>query len=396
MAKNRRGTLLFYALNSRVKPQERNENAFFSELPGRIRDGTVIPIVSNALISEYIFNLGDDSAPDLPPSPVTRRDAAGELPQPGTEAAAEAADSAEAEAPVETVENALARLWSKSISYPLPDKHDLAHVAQFNRVVSRDNRQAKEQYLAFLKQMLLDSAKVKGAPPARVEELHSGLSEYTFSYMVQELGYLEDENPLRVLARLPLPIYVTTSYHDFLERAILSEGRRPRTQVCFGSGEIPIVAPEHATDYNLIPTPENPLVYHLFGLERYPSTLVISEDDYLDFLVRVSQDTASSSPIIPLYLRGPLASSSLILLGFRLQDWDFRVLFRGIIHSRPNSQGWVNLIIQLSPEEQYERVDEDRVRAYLKDYFSPANFLVEWGTGEVILKRIWQEWRKWQ
>jgi hypothetical protein len=52
---------------------------------------------------------------------------------------------------------------------------------------------------------------------------------------------------------------------------------------------------------------------------------VLTEDDYLDFLVKVSWDNT----VIPPRIAEALTDSSLLLLGYHLQDWDFRVMFRG-------------------------------------------------------------------
>ena len=38
-----------------------------------------------------------------------------------------------------------------------------------------------------------------------------------------------------------------------------------------------------------VPTPANPLVYHLHGHLEMPQSLVLTEDDYLEFLVRISR-----------------------------------------------------------------------------------------------------------
>ena len=74
-----------------------------------------------------------------------------------------------------------------------------------------------------------------------------------------------------------------------------------------------------------------------------------------DFLVKISSD----KDIIPLQLRGALAESSLLLLGFRLRDWDLRVLLRSIL-----SGGFIStkcsrskVAIQLDPSAQQWRDD---------------------------------------
>jgi hypothetical protein len=367
-----RGAALAERLSGRIKPQGQSEDAFWGELNRRISEGTVIPIISNSLISKSVFRLDEPEA-----------------------------GAGESFTGLEAVEGQISALWASNIGYPLPDGSELARVAQFKQVISEDSKQAKEDYLDFLKTMLLELAAVRGEEPELLEELRARARESSFSDLVSELDYLQfpgcPVNPLEILASLPLPIYVTTSYHDFLERALVKQYRKPRTQVCFWSGEALNIAREHEPDPKFKPSFAEPLVYHLLGLERYPASLVLGEDDYLDFLVKISKDlSASRKPIIPLYLREALTTSSLILLGYHLEDWDFRVLFRGLINAQPSSLRWFSLIIQLSPEEQYQIQNPGQARRYLEKYFNPTRFKVEWGNAELILNRLWQEWNRWR
>ena len=373
----KRGAALSDLLSSKVKTHDRGENTFWSELNRRIREGTVIPVVSDSVRSESIFHLGTTN-----------------------EGPADEAVDASSSQMYATTQNELARIWSGQIGYPLPDNHEMARVAQYNRSISDDAEHAKAGYIEFLKNTLLALAELQGVDPELLEELRIKANSSSFSDLVRELDYPQipegQIDPLRILARLPLPIYVTTSYHDYLERALEAEGKAPRTQVCFWVGELLNVAPEHETDYNFQPSPECPLVYHLLGHERYPASMAISEDDYLDFLVKVSQDSDSRNPVIPLYLREALAVSSLILLGYRVEDWDFRVLFRGIVNTQQNSLRWFSLIIQLTPDQQYNLDNVEQARRYLENYFGPLRFKVEWGNADKFLQRLWQEWQKWR
>ena len=53
---------------------------------------------------------------------------------------------------------------------------------------------------------------------------------------------------------------------------------------------------------------------------------MLTEDDYFDFLIGVT----ANKDLIPKPVRRALADSALLFLGFQLDDWDFRVLFRSI------------------------------------------------------------------
>ena len=206
-----------------------------------------------------------------------------------------------------------------------------------------------------------------------MQRLEGQIEQVSFSDLVVELDYPQlapgKEDPLRCLARMHLPLYITTSYYDFLERALEAEGYPPRTQVCFWSGEPASVEAGHHTQHALELSRDNPVVFHLYGLERYPSTMVVSEGDYMDYLMRLMRDTNTQNPILPLYLTDALASAKLILMGYRLQDWDFRVLYRLIGESklRPSS-----LLVQVDPETAGPRHPEERRGAQVSGEIFPG------------------------
>jgi hypothetical protein len=337
----------------------------------RIKEGTVVPIISNAFYNDRIFSqiFAEDDQ--------TSRD--------------------EGQPPM-TVDEILASEWANHISYPLEDITSLARVALYNRVLRHhDAEEANRSYLRFLKGFLLAGA--ANSDPrlvGLVAELGTQVEEKSFADLVQELDYPRfpagEENPLRLLARLPVPIYITTSFYDFLERALVAEGRQPRTQVCFWTRQVVNPDPEHVTDHNFAPNVQQPLVFHLYGLEKYPATLVLSEADYLDFLLRIKQDTDKQNPIIPLYLTGKLSTSSLILAGYRLQDWDFRVLYRIVRDSplRPFS-----LLAQVDPEQMSGITDSQEVRKFLEEYFRET-FKIQWSNPNRFVSQLWEEWNKWR
>jgi len=121
------------------------------------------------------------------------------------------------------------------------------------------------------------------------------------------------------------------------------------------------------SDYQ--PSKDEPLVYHLHGSDDYPGSLVLTEDDYMEFLVAISQNVGRGADPIPRRIRQAMADSSLVLLGYGLQNWDFRVLFWGLIKPRPLQHTSVS--IQLVPS--------DIEKNYLQKYLSEFEFMVYWG-----------------
>jgi hypothetical protein len=359
-----------------VRRMQGGQDSYWTELNLRIRSGEVIPIISNSVRNDRIFDF--DYNHEFGPA------------------------DGDIDARRLTVDEELAEEWSEEIGYPMTNRHLLARVAVYNRIKSDDDQQAKRKYLRFLKEYLLDIAEEDEDVSDLVDELRSQVDILSFSAIASQMDRpqykdVRTEDPLRLLARLPLAVYVTTSYYDFLERALQAEGRTPHTQISFLFGEPRDVAPGHRPDPDIVPSPEEPLVYHLHGFERYPESLVLSEDDYLDFLARVSEESGdSSAPFIPLYLSAALAESSLILLGYSLHDWDFRVLFRGMITPKHGALRKFSLAIQLDPVEQGGIINAGEARNYLKKYFEPIKFRVEWNNVDDFIKQMYQIWNEWR
>lgn len=284
--------------------------------------------------------------------------------------------------------------WADEIDYPLEDRSNLTRVAQFNIINSRDTISAKEVYLDFLKERLLDSTRENagGQPQDFLDTVEEELDELTFSRLAMRLGYTkfedEPENPLRILAELPLPVYVTTSYYQFLEEALKAANKDPRTEICYWHEVLQDSVPSvFADDPNYKPTENEPLVYHLHGLDAYPASLVLSEDDYLDFLVRISQDPKAIHPRIG----QAMTDSSLLLLGYNLRGWDFRVLCRGLIKVKRSALRRLNIAIQLSPDQNENVENIQDVQGYLERYFRELDFDIYWGDPQSFLQELWQQ-----
>lgn len=344
---------------------------FLEDLMPDFNKGEIIPIISNSFRIEQIFQEEKKAKEKIANA---QRDYNDDL----------------------TVDEQITRQWaaSEDVGYPMPDIHNLARIAQYHSVEMKDHVQARVDYVNFLKKHLLASQDEEESVDL-VNSLNRQVKKLRFSEIVSQLDlprFSEGaEDSLRLLARLPLPIYVTTSYYDFLEQALEAEGKHPRIQVCFWSGGRS-KAKDHLSDPELVPFPNHPAVYHLFGLEDHPETLVLSEDDYMNFLIKsVGEDTDTQYPIIPLILRESLADFRLLLLGYQLRDWDFRVLFRLIAEFRNETSSPRGLVIQLKPDRK--RIgDEEKARKYLSDYFDRKAFHFEWTDTESFVQKLWHEW----
>jgi len=354
------------------KPKESlSEAGLWEHIIHRINQGTVIPILSNSFRIEQIFREENPSAVSTSDS-ATNEDL--------------------------TVEEKLTKIWAEDIGYPLPDIYNLARVAQYFLVEQKEPLLAREKYLEFLKTILLDIAQEDEGSRDLAENLRKQVQQQRFSEIVGQLDYPRfpdgAEDPLLLLARLPLPLYITTSHYNFLERALMAAGKTPITQVCFWSGARASARPEHWHNPDYEPTPNAPIVYHLYGLEDYPQTMVLSEDDFMNFLVSVVEDTNTQNPIVPLKLRGRLAEQTLLLLGYQLRDWDFRVLFRFIAKFRKVELSPPRgMIIQLKQNKKQAGNFEKSVK-YLSNYFDKKQFDVEWNEAESFIQQLSAKWNE--
>jgi hypothetical protein len=244
--------------------------------------------------------------------------------------------------------------WAKEHDYPLDDTHDLARVAQF-LAVKLDPLAPKEK----IRRLIIAA----GTPDfATTAEPHS------------------------VLAELPLPLYLTTNYDDFMSAALRLRGKKPRHELCRWNERLQALPSVFDEPEGYQPTPDEPLVYHLHGHLDAVQSLVLTEDDYFDFLVNIPQIG------IPPLIQEALSATSLLFVGYRLADWNFRVLFRGFVELTQPSDRRLSVTVQLPPERSTQQ--RERAMQYLGRYFDKKEIVVSWGdAGEFMaeLQRRWQD-----
>ena len=187
--------------------------------------------------------------------------------------------------------------------------------------------------------------------------------------------------PHQVLASFDLPIYITANQDNLLEAALCQAGKSPRTFLCPWNN---IIRQPGGADLAKLEEEElqieRPIVYHLFGSWDQPNSVVLTEDDYFKFLMSLSR----KEDLIPAQVRQALVDSSLLFLGFQIEEWSFRVIFHGLLSqpgaSRRNLYAHIAAQIELDDERLVEPV---RARQYLEQYFNEkesAKIDIYWGS----------------
>jgi hypothetical protein len=187
-------------------------------------------------------------------------------------------------------------------------------------------------------------------------------------------------------------VFITTNAESLLADTLARTPRdddpakRKEPQVAMFSSSNPGTPPAKP------PTPATPWVYHLFGRFDRPRDLVLTEDDYFDFLLNVS----GRRRLIPAEVLGALTGSTLVFLGFRLEEWDFRVLVQSIksLEGSELLHDYVQVAVQIDPAGS-RFLDPASARRYLERHtdFAGKSLSIYWGNLEQFLSEVDRHYR---
>jgi len=253
------------------------------------------------------------------------------------------------------------------------DRTDLAKVAQY-LATHQDLTFAQDEVQNQFLRQVGERVNAGGAPKTLPELLDLGLARCK----------QDPDHPYTVLAKLPASIYVNASPEPMLARALKANGRNPEvvTGAWRAGGKEVARAPQPKVE---TPTPETPWVYHVFGFFPKRDSMVLTEDDFLDYLI-----ASSRLNLMPTRVRGALPQNSLLFLGFRLDDWRFRVFFRMLmtIEGLQTANSYRHVGVQVNPEE-HSLADVQRARRYMESYFGGVPPIsIFWGTASDFLREL--------
>jgi hypothetical protein len=206
----------------------------------------------------------------------------------------------------------------------------------------------------FVKQQLgaagahLDASRPWSVAQAAVAE-QDGL---TLRAWVEEfsLQFCIDDEVLRALASMPFPLVINTSPGGFVERVF--RAIKPSTYGDFYDRTAParLDAPD--------PTVDAPVVYQLYGSLERPPSLILSENDRLDFVEAV----ISGRPGLPLKLKNLLSDEErpFLFLGFELGQWQLQLLLH--VLGRNKTRAYKSFALEGAGDE----IDEATQDFYLR------------------------------
>jgi hypothetical protein len=259
-----------------------------------------------------------------------------------------------------------------STDYPFADTADLRRVSQFLGTKDSDDMRQRvlDQLTASLRRHLGSSngtAKIVSLSDFRLDQWNHIRQAFETEIHQQ-------------LASLGLPLYVTTNFDNFLTRAIEAK--------LAGNGKVrrvPVVWREPREEREVLnppPSADNPVVLHLFGTDQDPESMVLTEDDHLDYLARISHDQEN---FLPASVNALLAKNTLLFLGYRLEDLDLKVILRGLLTYLALTK-WdrMQLAVQIETEKQdasVQREVTDYFQQCFRQYFSSkSDVKIYWGS----------------
>jgi hypothetical protein len=185
--------------------------------------------------------------------------------------------------------------------------------------------------------------------------------EDLLSFLEERLahGHLEPSLALKVLARLPFPLIITTNFDTLLERALEQRGRDFKCLVQPQEGFLNIreirdrleslaeYADANGTIvYKIHGTLGNHGLAHRRWLE-VPSNVTVTEDDYIEFLTVQDQETDRIG--VPSVIKGLITPRTLLFLGYSLEDWDFRTIYGSLVGPLTRHQRRKSFAVQKNP-----------------------------------------------
>ncbi len=275
----------------------------------------------------------------------------------------------------------LAEEWAKSDGYPFQDTQNLVRVAQ---------------YTALMKGRHVLRYRIQNAFAGKVPDFDAA------------------GEPHSVVAGLNLPVHITTNYDDFMSLALKRAKRDPTSFNC----QWYLGRTGKMKEQSISPSPEKPVVYHLHGNLSEGKSLVVSEDDYLEFLTAVIEHER----VIPAAIEQAFGDSAFLFLGYSLEDLNFKVLFRKLA-SYMRGNDYRHVAVQLTPEAAQPRLcartgcpltdrggtasqsiqptSEEVERAkqqqkYLEQFYSKTEIKVYWGTCQRFAADLGDKWAAYQ
>jgi TIR domain/SIR2-like domain len=185
------------------------------------------------------------------------------------------------------------------------------------------------------------------------------------------------------LADVKTACFVTASFHNVLEKMLVTKQRTPRTGDLSGEFSEEGTSVDDAVSASL----NTPLVFRPFGGFHDPHKIILAESDHLRFMVEFLR----SMERFVAWVRGRLVDSNVLIVGFHPASWEFRVIYAALqlIEGSYSRANFVHVAVQVDPEDDLT-IDPDGARSYYEGLFAEfgSTVFVYWGGADQFLAEL--------
>lgn len=295
----------------------------------------------------------------------------------------------------------LARKLAEAYAYPLSpyEREDLPEVAQY-AAVEGNKYDVDSEIIARMCDELQSRFRDVLTDEARTVSIRRQSDEkraYWFDELMRQAWRhrcrSEGTEAHQVLAQLPFATYLSANVDDLMGAALAQQpGRAADVEVFRRKGTTSSLDSLFDRNPRHAPTIDRPLVYHLFGKASVKKSLVTTQDNYFDALIAMAEHGG-----LPQAVRNALTENPLLFIGFQVDDWSFRVLFRFLMNQEAVASlaDFTHVAVQIDPEEQ--RFENPRaVKRYLAKYLekrNPVRFSIYWGKAQDFTRELLTHYR---
>ena len=135
----------------------------------------------------------------------------------------------------------------------------------------------------------------------------------------------EPSAALRALAQLDFPVVITTNYDRLFEDALadLRPKKTPFVSVYKRQRHQKSESPAYGSPWG---APQYPIVFKMHGDIMEPESIVITDEDYIQFLVRMREPDETQP--VPRRVQRSLMENPTLFVGYSLKDYNLRVLLK--------------------------------------------------------------------
>jgi len=278
----------------------------------------------------------------------------------------------------------ISRLWADQYHFPMSpfEREELPKVAQYLAIDQSPQFPCTELCKYMRKNVLERYENIL------TDEIRNASADKLLEFVAAKHWERNALEAHRILAQPPFPIYITTNHDNILARALKAEGKEPEIEICRWNDDI-MQNSIFEREKTYVPSEKRPLVYHFFGNLSDPNSLVLTEDDYFKFLIGVTL----RKDLIPPVVKRALTQSALLFIGFHIEDWNFRVLFRSIMSQEGSTmlKRYPHVAVQIDPEGG-RIIEPEGARRYLESYFlkQEASISIYWGNAEDFTQELYR------